>query len=130
MDDFIRLNDQLTDEEKLIQQSVRHFVDDTILPNIAKAWEQAIFPKEWVAELARLGLFGMTLPASMVEVTLTQLVMVLPVRNSNEVTAHCEVLFQCKIHSACIPFFNTEQQHKKTLFCPKWLRATSLVVLV
>jgi len=62
MDDFININQQLADEEKLIQKSVRQFVDDEILPNIAKAYEQAYFPKEWVGQLAKLGLFGMTLP--------------------------------------------------------------------
>jgi glutaryl-CoA dehydrogenase len=64
MDDFIYLNDSLNSEEKLIQESVRSFVDETILENIAEAFEKGYFPKEWISALAKLGLFGMTLPSS------------------------------------------------------------------
>lgn len=62
MEDFLRLNDQFTSEEKLIQNSVRNFVDEQVMPQITEAFEQATFLKEWVAGLAELGLFGLTLP--------------------------------------------------------------------
>lgn len=63
MDDLLRINDELSPEEKLIQSTVRTFVDDTIIDNIAKAYEEATFSKEWISELAKLGLLGMTLPS-------------------------------------------------------------------
>lgn len=62
MDDFIHIDEQFSPEEKLIQQNVRRFVDDAVLPNITQAYEEAIFPKEWITESASLGLFGMALP--------------------------------------------------------------------
>ena len=62
MEDFLHLNDQFTSEEKLIQNSVRNFVDEQVIPNITAAFEQATFLKEWVSGLAELGLFGLTLP--------------------------------------------------------------------
>lgn len=62
MEDFLHLNDQFSSEEKLVQNSVRNFVDEQVMPNINEAFEQATFLKEWVAGLAELGLFGLTLP--------------------------------------------------------------------
>lgn len=64
MDDFIHFNEQLSNEERLIQQSVRDFVDTDVLPYIAKAYEDATFRQEWIAQLADLGLFGMSLPTT------------------------------------------------------------------
>jgi glutaryl-CoA dehydrogenase len=64
MDDFIHFNEQLSNEEKLIQTSVRDFINDAILETIANAYEEATFRKEWISQLADLGLFGLNLPAS------------------------------------------------------------------
>lgn len=62
MNDFIHINNQLNPEEKLIQESVKKFVDSDVLPHITKAFEKAAFLTEWIIGLAKLGLFGMTLP--------------------------------------------------------------------
>jgi glutaryl-CoA dehydrogenase len=62
MEDFIHIEDQFTQEEKLIRDSVKNFVQEAVLPDITRAFEDAIFLKEWIAGLAELGLFGMTLP--------------------------------------------------------------------
>lgn len=63
MEDFLLLDQQLTDEERLIRDSVRKYVQTNILPKIALAYESATFPREIIKELADLGLFGMTLPS-------------------------------------------------------------------
>jgi glutaryl-CoA dehydrogenase len=63
MEDFLLLDQQLNDEERLIRDTVRKFVHTEIIPKMALAYEQAIFPAEFIAKLANLGLFGMTLPA-------------------------------------------------------------------
>lgn len=62
MEDFIHIENQFTPEEKLIRDSVKNFVNEQVLPNITRAFEEAIFLKQWIAGLAELGLFGMTLP--------------------------------------------------------------------
>jgi glutaryl-CoA dehydrogenase len=59
--DFYRIDDLLTDEERLVRSTVARFVDDRFLPLVAEHYERASFPMEIVPELARLGVFGMHL---------------------------------------------------------------------
>ena len=60
--DFFRLDTLLSDEEKLIRQSVRAFVDERVNPIIIECFEDGRFPFELVPEMAKLGFFGATLP--------------------------------------------------------------------
>jgi glutaryl-CoA dehydrogenase len=59
--DFYRIDDLLTEEERLVRSTVGRFVDQRFLPIIADHYERATFPMEIVPELARLGVFGMHL---------------------------------------------------------------------
>ncbi|HTX05065.1 MAG TPA: acyl-CoA dehydrogenase family protein [Steroidobacteraceae bacterium] len=51
----------LTEEERMVQDSVARLVDDRVLPIIQKCFEEHRFPRELVAELAALGLLGSSL---------------------------------------------------------------------
>jgi len=62
MEDFLLLEAQLSSEERLIQDSVRKFVRESVIPKMPNAYEQAHFPREFIQQAAALGLFGMTLP--------------------------------------------------------------------
>jgi glutaryl-CoA dehydrogenase len=59
--DFLGLDDQLSDEERLVRSTVARFVDERFLPLIVDHYEHATFPMELVPELAKLGLLGMHL---------------------------------------------------------------------
>lgn len=59
--DFYDIRSLLSDEERMIQDSVARLVDDTVLPVIQKAFEDHRFPKELIPELAELGLLGSSL---------------------------------------------------------------------
>lgn len=52
------LRDELTDEERLVQSSVRRFVSERYLPHAAELYEKEQFPRELIPELAELGLLG------------------------------------------------------------------------
>jgi len=60
--DFYRMDDLLTDEERMVRDTVRRFVDERVLPIIDKHFEEATFPTDLIPQLAELGLFGGTLP--------------------------------------------------------------------
>ncbi|HEV7135303.1 MAG TPA: acyl-CoA dehydrogenase family protein [Steroidobacteraceae bacterium] len=51
----------LTEEERMVQESVGRLVDDKVLPIIQKCFEEHRFPRELVPELAALGLLGSSL---------------------------------------------------------------------
>ena len=59
--DLLNLDDQLTDEERLVRDTVRSFTADRVLPNIADWFEAGILPREIVPEVGKLGLLGMHL---------------------------------------------------------------------
>jgi glutaryl-CoA dehydrogenase len=59
--DFLNIDALLTDEERLIRDTVRAYVRDRILPNIAEWFEEGTLPKSLARELGDLGLLGMHL---------------------------------------------------------------------
>jgi glutaryl-CoA dehydrogenase len=56
--DLYDIAGSLTEEERMVQDSVARLVDDKVLPIIQKCFEQHRFPKELIPELAALGLLG------------------------------------------------------------------------
>ena len=59
--DFLGLDALLSDEERLIRDTVRAFVRDRVLPHIGDWFEEGYLPRELGRELGRLGLLGMHL---------------------------------------------------------------------
>ncbi len=59
--DFIDFDSLLSDEEKLVRQTARQFVDNEVLPIIEKHNREATFPMELVPQLGTLGFFGANL---------------------------------------------------------------------
>jgi len=51
----------LTEEERMVQESVGRLVDGKVLPIIQECFEEHRFPKELIPELANLGLLGSSL---------------------------------------------------------------------
>lgn len=60
--DFYEIDDLLTDEHKLIRQSVRDFVKKEISPIIEDACQRAVFPEHLVKKMGEMGIFGPTIP--------------------------------------------------------------------
>jgi glutaryl-CoA dehydrogenase len=59
--DFLRLDDELSEDERLVRNAVARLVDERVLPIIGECFESARFPRELLPALAELGVFGSTL---------------------------------------------------------------------
>jgi glutaryl-CoA dehydrogenase len=59
--DYLAIDALLDEEERAIRDTIRQFVRDNVLPDVGDWFEQGILPRELVAELAKLGVFGMHL---------------------------------------------------------------------
>src|SRR6201998_4656306 len=59
--DFIDFDSQLNDEEKLVRQTARQFVENEIIPIIEKHSREGTFPKHLIPQLGELGFFGANL---------------------------------------------------------------------
>ena len=60
--DYYAIDDLLSDEHKLIRQSVREFVNQSIRPIIEKCAQENHFPREMIKAFGDLGIFGPTVP--------------------------------------------------------------------
>jgi hypothetical protein len=56
--DLYNVRSMLSDEERLVQDSVGKFVDEQVIPIIGECFEEERFPRELVPAVAELGLLG------------------------------------------------------------------------
>ena len=56
--DLYDVRSELSDDERMVQETVARFVDDAVIPLMRDAFEQHTFPMELVPQVAELGLFG------------------------------------------------------------------------
>jgi glutaryl-CoA dehydrogenase len=61
--DYFDIDALLSEEEVLVRQTVREFVDDRVMPIIEKHNRAGTFPLDLVGPMAELGMFGSTLPS-------------------------------------------------------------------
>lgn len=60
--DYYNLDDLLSEDEILVRNTVREFVDDNVLPVIERHYEAGTFSMDLIPKMAGIGLFGSTLP--------------------------------------------------------------------
>ena len=60
--DFYDLDSRFTEEERMIRDTVRAFVEDRVMPIIGEAYIERKFPKQLIPELGELGVYGANLP--------------------------------------------------------------------
>ncbi len=59
--DLYNIDHLLSEEERMVRDTVRKFVNDRVLPIIGEHFEAGTFPRELIPEVAGLGLLGMHL---------------------------------------------------------------------
>src|SRR6476660_8972552 len=59
--DLYNIDSLLTDEERMVRDTVREFVRERVLPTIGEHFEAGTFPRDLIPEVAQLGLLGMHL---------------------------------------------------------------------
>lgn len=60
--DYFDIESLLSEEERLVRDTVREWVDDHLLPVIESAYIERRFPRELIPRMAELGLLGANLP--------------------------------------------------------------------
>lgn len=61
--DYYQLNEMLAEDERLVRDTVRRFVDREVLPHIGGWWLRGEFPRHLIPALGELGVLGANLPA-------------------------------------------------------------------
>ncbi len=60
--DLFGIEELLSEEERMVRDAVRNFVQERVLPIIGEHYEKGTFPKELIGPIAELGLLGANLP--------------------------------------------------------------------
>jgi glutaryl-CoA dehydrogenase len=60
--DYYHLDDLLTEDEIMVRDMTREFVDDAVMPVIQEAYENAVFPHQLIGQIGELGMLGANLP--------------------------------------------------------------------
>src|SRR5688572_17211968 len=60
--DYFDTDSLLSEEERMIRDTVREWVDEAVLPVIEQAYIERRFPKQLLPQMAELGIFGANLP--------------------------------------------------------------------
>jgi len=93
--DFMEIDSLFSDEDKLVRQTVREFVDQEVLPHI-EAWNrEGKFPRHLVPLMADLGFTAPTWKGTAARACRTCSTGS-SCRNSNAATAVCGVSFPCR----------------------------------
>ena len=61
-DDLLLLEDQLTEEERLVADTARGYAQDKLMPRVMSAYREERFDREIMNEMGALGLLGVTIP--------------------------------------------------------------------
>jgi glutaryl-CoA dehydrogenase len=62
--DYVMVDALLSDDEKMVRDSVRSFIEEEALPKFTEHYEKGTFPSELVKPLGELGVFGSTIQGS------------------------------------------------------------------
>jgi len=56
--DYLHIDSLFSEQELLVRQTARQFVEDRLIPLIRDCFRDARFPSELIPELGRLGFLG------------------------------------------------------------------------
>ena len=60
--DYMNFQDLLDDEEKLVRETARAFVNEKVMDSIDEHAQRETFPEHLIPEMGTLGFFGPSLP--------------------------------------------------------------------
>src|SRR5712691_10286231 len=59
--DYMEIDSLFSEDELMVRQTVRDFVDNEVIPIIEEANRDEVFPKDLIPKMAQMGLFGATI---------------------------------------------------------------------
>ena len=60
--DYYDVDSLLSEDERMVRDTVREWVDDNLMPIIGDAYVARKFPRELIPQMAELGVYGANLP--------------------------------------------------------------------
>ena len=116
-DDPFLLNDQLTDEERMIRDTARKYCQDKLMPRILEANRHEVFHREIMTEMGNMGFLGSTIPEEYGGAGLNHVAYGLIAREVERVDSGYRSAMSVQSSLVMYPIFTygTEEQRKKYL---------------
>ncbi|MBI3170401.1 MAG: acyl-CoA dehydrogenase [Chloroflexi bacterium] len=116
-DDPFLLNDQLTDEERMIRDTARKYCQDKLMPRILEANRHEVFHREIMTEMGNMGFLGSTIPEEYGGAGLNHVAYGLVAREVERVDSGYRSAMSVQSSLVMYPIFTygTEEQRKKYL---------------
>lgn len=116
-DDPFLLNDQLTDEERMIRDTARKYCQDKLMPRILEANRHEVFHREIMTEMGNMGFLGTTIPEEYGGAGLNHVAYGLVAREVERVDSGYRSAMSVQSSLVMYPIFTygTEEQRKKYL---------------
>ncbi len=116
-DDPFLLNDQLTDEERMVRDAARKYCQEKLMPRILEANRKEIFHREIMNEMGSLGLLGSTIPEEYGGAGLNHVAYGLIAREVERVDSGYRSAMSVQSSLVMYPIYTygTEEQRKKYL---------------
>ena len=108
---------ELAEEHKLVQEMMKDFANNEILPTGKTLEEQHEFPKDLISKMADLGILGMTVPAEFGGIQTDELSFILALEEIGRALASLSVIVSvhCSLFCYAINTFGTPSQKDKYL---------------
>jgi len=122
------LNLDLTPEHELLRRTVREFADERVAPVAEELDRDHRFPYEIVAELAELGLMGMTIPEEYGGAGTDTVSYAIAVEELTRVDSSVAITVAAHHSLGTLPifYFGNEEQKRAWLPSRSWPRASGL----
>jgi len=116
-DDPFLLNDQLTDEERMIRDTARKYCQDKLMPRVLEANRHEVFHREIMTEMGAMGFLGSTIPEEYGGAGLNHVAYGLIAREVERVDSGYRSAMSVQSSLVMHPIFTygTEEQRKKYL---------------
>jgi len=117
--DYFDIEILLSEDEILVRNTVREFVDDQVIPIIEKHYHQEIFPIHLVPQLAKLGLLGITIPQKYGGAELNNVTYGLAMQELEKGDSGIRSFFSVQSSLVMYPIFTFGSEEQKIYWLPK-----------
>ena len=118
--DFFDVDKMLNEEEIMLRDMVRDWVDEKVIPNIEKAYNEGYFPEEWIKDLGDMGVLGMVVPEEYGCAGMSYTAYGVVCRELERGDSGLRSFVVSKVLFLCILFINLVLKNRSINICQKW----------
>ena len=117
---------QLTDEQRLIQETARNFAKEVLTPQAAENDEKSRFPEEAIRQMGELGFLGMLLPDEVGGVAADNVAYALALEEIAAGDGACSTIMSVHNSVGCMPIYSYGNEQQQAHYLPSMASGKAL----